>query len=299
MKNTQSAIFAEEQQQYFYYHLEFSLNGEISSAALKAVIQNFNFTIDSVNTLIAFSSKSLSLLGMDIPAQLKDFPNYHGVQDLTMPSTQGDILVWLKSDNQSLLMDQMLAIVGAMKNIGSLDIEVNGFNYHNSRDMIGFVDGTGNPKTDELRYQAAVIPQNEIGAGGSYVMTQKWVTDLAAFNQHPVKEQEQIIGRTKVDDIELEGDEQPNDSHVSRTDIKIDGVAQKIWRSSSPYASATEQGLYFLAFSCELTRFESQIHSMLGLSDDGVHDRLMEFSKPVSGSYWFAPSQTQLKTIQK
>ncbi len=297
MKNTQSAIFAEEQQQYFYYHLEFSLNGEISSAALKAVIQNFNFTIDSVNTLIAFSSKSLSLLGMDIPTQLKDFPNYHGVQDLSMPSTQGDILVWLKSDNQSLLMDQMLAIVGAMKNIGSLDIEVSGFNYHNSRDMIGFVDGTGNPKTDELRYQAAVIPHNEIGADGSYVMTQKWVTDLASFNQRPVKEQEQIIGRTKVDDIELEGDEQPNNSHVSRTDIKVDGVAQKIWRSSSPYASATEQGLYFLAFSCELSRFESQIHSMLGLTDDGVHDRLMEFSKPVSGSYWFAPSQVQLEAL--
>jgi putative iron-dependent peroxidase len=123
------------------------------------------------------------------------------------------------------------------------------------------------------------------------------VHDLEAFNAVPIEEQEQIIGRTKPDSVELTGDAMPPDSHVSRTDAKIGGVAQEIYRRSVPYGRAEEHGLYFLAFSCERTRFDILLSRMFGTADDGIHDRLTEFSQPVTGSYWFAPDQAALDKI--
>jgi len=90
-----------------------------------------------------------------------------------------------------------------------------------------------------------VIPEGETGAGGSYVLSQKWQHHLQAFNQLSVHEQEQVIGRTKQDNVELEGDAMPPTSHVSRTDVKIDGVGQKIYRRSTPYGGAEEQACIF------------------------------------------------------
>jgi putative iron-dependent peroxidase len=116
------------------------------------------------------------------------------------------------------------------------------------------------------------------------------VHDLDAFNAMPQAEQEQVIGRTKPDSIELEGDAMPASSHVSRTDVSEDGVALKIYRRSAPFGSVGRHGLYFLAFSCDPHRFDVQLRRMFGVSGDGEHDRLIEFSEPVSGSYWFAPS---------
>ena len=89
----------------------------------------------------------------------------------------------------------------------------------------------------------------------------------------------------------------PADSHVSRTDLKVDGVAMKIWRRSVPFGSAAEVGLYFLAFACERLRFDVQLESMFGATGDGIRDRLTDFSRPVTGSYWFAPSAAELAAL--
>ncbi len=106
-----------------------------------------------------------------------------------------------------------------------------------------------------------------------------------------------MIGRTKADSIELEGDAMPATSHVSRTDVKLNGVAQKIYRRSVPFGGVAEHGLYFLAFSCDLARFDVQLRRMFGVSDDGLRDRLTEFSRPVTGSYWFAPAADELARL--
>ncbi len=89
----------------------------------------------------------------------------------------------------------------------------------------------------------------------------------------------------------------PADSHVSRTDVTQDGVALKIYRRSAPFGTVGEHGLYFLAFSCDPARFDVLLARMFGASDDGVHDRLTEFSRPVTSSYWFAPSEESLNTV--
>ena len=91
----------------------------------------------------------------------------------------------------------------------------------------------------------------------------------------------------------------PPDSHVSRTDVKVDGVAMKILRHSSPYGSAAEHGLYFVAFACEQRRFQIQLDRMFGVSGDGLHDQLVEYSHAVTGSYWFAPSAEELERLAR
>ena len=102
------------------------------------------------------------------------------------------------------------------------------------------------------------------------------------------------MGRTKPDSIELEGEAMPPTSHVSRTDYKENGKAMKIVRRSAPYGTVGEHGLYFLAFACELRRFQVLLERMFGASGDGVSDQLIRYSKPVTSSYWFAPSRGAL-----
>ena len=175
-----------------------------------------------------------------------------------------------------------------MAGLAAPALDLAGFTYRDSRDLIGFVDGSANPK-DEGRLEAALVESGP-GAGGSFVLSQQWVHDLEKWNAVPEALQEKIVGRTKPKSIELEGDDMPSDSHVSRTDVMVDGEALKIWRRSAPYGTVREHGLYFLAFAKHPVRFQVQLERMLGVSGDGLHDRLAEYSRAVTGSYWFAPA---------
>lgn len=112
------------------------------------------------------------------------------------------------------------------------------------------VDGTGNPKTDDLSNQVAIISEGETCEGSSIVLSLRWEHNLPKFENVPEKEQEYIIGRTKVEDIELEGEAIPYNSHVSRTDLKVNGEAMKIWRRSAPFNHGNKHGLFFLSFAC-------------------------------------------------
>ena len=126
------------------------------------------------------------------------------------------------------------------------------------------------------------------------MLSQQWVHNLPAFNGLSQSEQERVVGRTKPDSIELEGDAMPPTSHVSRADYKETGKALKIVRRSAPYGTVAVHGLYFLAFSCELYRFQVLLERLFGVSGDGVSDHLIRYSKPLTSSYWFAPSREAL-----
>ena len=158
------------------------------------------------------------------------------------------------------------------------------------RDLTEFIDGSANPKED-ARLDATFLPDDVAGAGGAFVMFQKWVHDRLNFDAPPVPDQERIIRRTKPDSIELEGDATPPNSHISRTDVKLDGAALKIYRSSAPFSGAIEKGHYFMAFSCDPMRFNVILQRMFGTWEDNEHDQLIHHSTPTSGSYWFAPSE--------
>ncbi|MCE7509356.1 Dyp-type peroxidase [Alloalcanivorax xenomutans] len=211
------------------------------------------------------------------------------------PSTQGDLLIWIQAENPSDLFDTALVASRRLREVLALQLEVQGFVYHDMRDLSGFVDGIGNPTGDKA-LAAAVIPEGQPGAGGSWMITQKWVHKLESFNALPVEEQEKVFGRTKADAVEFDEENMPENSHVGRTDVDHDGVPQKIWRRSVPYGTTTEHGSYFIAFTCERERFEFLLRRMYGMVD-GVRDRLLDYSRPVTGSWWYAPSQEWLSAL--
>ncbi|MEE8445618.1 MAG: Dyp-type peroxidase [Alphaproteobacteria bacterium] len=291
MTTPQPGIFADQSR--FHHALEYAVSEivplEPIRSAVAPALDRSRAAAGSV--VVAFGRTLWGRLAPDhMPDGLEDFSAIDGWGDTGSPSTQGDIFLWFHGSDHDDVFDAARRAHRALDPVAGLTADVPGFTYRDTRDLTGFIDGTANPTGDDAR-AAALIPAAAPQAGGAFVLSQRWVHDLEAFDRLPVGEQEKIIGRTKPDSIELTGDAMPADSHVSRTDVSIDGVAQEIYRRSFPYGAMAEHGLYFLAFSCRIERFAVQLRRMFGASGDGVHDRLTEFSKPVTGSYWFAPSQ--------
>ena len=135
------------------------------------------------------------------------------------------------------------------------------------------------------------------GAGGSHVIVMRWVHDLDAFHRLSERDQDAVFGRTKRDSIELSETEKPPTAHIARVEVTIDGMELEIFRRSVPFGTVEEHGLYFVAFSADPTRFDVMLSRMFGLTGDGVRDRLLDFSRPVSGAYYFAPSLNALNEL--
>ena len=183
-----------------------------------------------------------------------------------------------------------------MSDVAQLGVEQAGFTYRDGRDMTGFVDGTANPPSHRAA-DVALVPPGEPGEGGSHVLVMRWVHDLEAFNQLGVEEQERVIGRTKPDSVELAEAAKPPTAHIARVTIEVGGEELKIFRRSVPYGTVREHGLYFVAFSADQSRYDRMLARMFGATGDGVHDRLIDFSRPVSGAYYFAPSLNALNEL--
>ncbi len=135
------------------------------------------------------------------------------------------------------------------------------------------------------------------GAGGSYAMTMRWVHDLEAFDRLSPVDQERVFGRTKPASVELDEAAKPPTAHIARVSIEEGGEELHIYRRSVPYGTVREHGLFFVAFSADPSRFDKMLARMFGTSPDAVRDRLTDFSHPVSGSYYFAPSLQALERI--
>ena len=244
--------------------------------------------------VVAFGRRLWSALAPGaVPGDLLDFETIRGVDGHVAPATQCDLWFWLQGVGEDENVARTLALHAALGNDFELALEQPGFTYFESRDLIDFEDGTANPADDDARTEAAVVPDGP-GAGGSIVLVQRWVHDLARFTALDVAAQEAVIGRTRAESIELEGDALAPDSHVARTDVTKDGVAMKVYRRSAPYATIVRHGLYFLAFARARERLQVQLERMFGVSGDGLHDRLIEFSRADTGSYLYAPGEQAL-----
>ncbi|WP_040725882.1 Dyp-type peroxidase [Thiomicrorhabdus sp. Kp2] len=294
-KTPQAGIFYESAKHMYFleYRLKEINNQEIKSAISRALQS------EKVSVVISFGKSAWSKLQPAwLPATLEDFYEVTATEGgHRAPSTQTDLFFWLQGEDVGEVFDQAMHIQQQMKSVAKLTLDERGFDYHNHMDLIGFEDGTANPKTDELKRDAALIPAGLPGEGGSLVMSEKWVHNMEKWNQVPVHCQEAVVGRTKIENEELEGDAMPVDSHVSRTDLKVDGVAMKVYRRSAPFGSVKQNGLLYLAFACELKRFTSQLESMYGHNEEGVIDQLLNYSTAVSGSYCFAPAMEDLQEM--
>ena len=294
----QAAIFDDSAR--YHRFLEYSvIGGPDRARCARAIGAAVRAATGSVarppRVVVAFGRRLWSVLAPDsVPGDLRDFEPIDGVDGHRAPATQRDLWIWLQGDGEDENVARALALHATLRDDFTLELEQPGFTYFDSRDLIGFEDGTANPKDDAARTEAAVIPDGP-GAGGSIVLAQRWAHDLEKFTTLDVARQEAVIGRTKADSIELEGDALAPDSHVARTDdVEKDGVALKVYRRSAPYATLARHGLYFLAFACALERHHIQLERMFGVSGDGLHDRLIEFSRADTGSYLFAPGDGAL-----
>ncbi len=277
--------------QYLEYHLKSASLSELREA-LSKVIQ----PVDGAFIDVAFGSACWDLLQPEWrPSQLRDFTTQSSPEGHRMPGTQTDIFIWIHGEDRGDVMNAVVQVSEAMAKVAETALDLSGYKTRDARILTGFVDGTGNPSGDK-RTQAALVPEGEPGAGGSYVIGQKWTHHLREFLDLSVTAQENVMGRTKETNIEMEGAKMPPDSHVARTDIDVDDVPMKIYRRGTPYGNATDKGLYFMALSCEQTRFEHLIDSMLG-KGDGVIDAMMRWSDAHTGSYWFMPSQPDLEAM--
>jgi putative iron-dependent peroxidase len=297
----QAAIFSEGSSHHDY--LEFDVPADVELSELTDALQQALALVRGATAghepevAVGFGDALWRRLAPEsCPDQLRAFQPVQGAGQHRAPATQHDLWFWIHGDHIDENLARALQVQHALHGLASLALEERGFTHRDSRDLTGFIDGTANP-TGVERQLAALIPEGAPGAGGSFVLAQRWVHDLQAFWALPTAEQERVIGRTRPDSVELQGDAMPADSHVSRTDIEQDGVSQELYRRSAPFGTVREQGLYFLGFACDPGRFEAILSSMFGTSGDGEHDRLIEFSTPTSGAFYFAPSQPDLEAL--
>ncbi|HET8731721.1 MAG TPA: Dyp-type peroxidase [Moraxellaceae bacterium] len=214
-----------------------------------------------------------------------------------MPATGGDVFVHINSDRADFCFELAQSLLDDLRDGISVLEEQAGFRYLDNRDLTGFIDGTENPHEPEERAEASLIPFGEF-AGGSFAFAQRYVHDMDKWRRLKVDVQEQVIGRTKLDSVELEGDRMPANSHVARNVIEEDGVELEIVRHSMPYGSASgDRGLFFLAYTKDLSIIDRMLANMFGTSGDGLSDRLLHFVTPVGGGYFFVPSESLLQRL--
>lgn len=208
-----------------------------------------------------------------------------GPDGYTMPATQHDAVMWVAGASYDVVFDVSLALVAALRDTAVLADETAGWSYHRDLDLTGFIDGTENPSLSTAP-STVLVPDGEPGAGGSVLLLQKWAHD-AAWTRVPVAEQERVIGRTKLDSVELA--DRPTTSHAARTDQDDFG---HIFRRNTPYGSVLDHGTMFVGFSATRPPLHTMLESMAGIT--GERDALTRYTHPVTGAYYFVPSLDDL-----
>ncbi len=223
-----------------------------------------------------------------------------GTRKLMAPATGGDVLLHAVSNRQDLNFELAHRLRLALGDRVRVLEEVHGFRYLDSRDLTGFIDGTENPKGKRERSKVALIGDDDRAfSGGSFVFTQRYVHDLAAWGRLSDSTQEKKIGRRKKSSVELRGKNKPPTAHISRVVIEEKGEELEIVRHSFPYGDSSEAGLFFIAYTNDLKIPFKMLDRMFGTSGDGRHDHLMDYTQAVSGATFFAPSLAMLRAIAR
>lgn len=226
------------------------------------------------------------------PLRLSPFQEVRGDRHVA-PSTPGDLLFHLRASTMDRCFELATRIITALAGAVTVADEVHGFQYFDNRDLLGFVDGTENPDGDEAASAALVGAEDPDFVGGSYVHVQKYLHNMAAWSALTVDEQEKVIGRTKLDDIEFDDAVKPPNSHVALNVIEDeDGNELQILRRNMPFGELgkAEFGTYYIAYSRTPDVTERMLHNMFVGAPVGNTDRILDFSTAVTGGLFFAPS---------
>ena len=238
------------------------------------------------------------LFGVPRPAELHPFREIRtGTRHAV--STPGDVLFHIRAERPDLCFELTTLIMNALGDAVAVADEVQGFQYFDRRDLLGFVDGTENPAAQEAIEAALITDSDPAFAGGSYVIVQKYLHDMAGWNSLSTETQERIIGRTKLQNVELDDAIKPTSAHNALTVIVEDGKEMKIVRDNMPFGQPGrgEFGTYFIGY-CQTPRTtEQMLENMFIGRPPGNYDRLLDFSHPVTGTLFFVPSADFLARV--
>jgi putative iron-dependent peroxidase len=227
----------------------------------------------------------------DAPAAVADFEvDVVGDAGFVMPATQHDAVLWLSGSAYDVVFETARVAIRELRDTAALVGETSSWAYMHDRDLTGFIDGTENPTLIEAP-EFALIPDGSPGAGGTVLLLQKWVHDVTAWESLSDAEQEQVIGRTKPDSIELE--DKPDDAHAAATDQDEFG---HIFRRNMPYGTVSDHGTMFVGFSSEQSRLAAMLESMAGVNG-APPDALTRYTHPLTGAYYFVPSTESLRAL--
>ena len=238
------------------------------------------------------------LFGSPRPAELHPFKEIRGGERHAV-STPGDLLFHIRAKRMDLCFEMATQIMARLGDAVSPVDEVQGFRYFDDRDLLGFVDGTENPRGTAVVDAVLIGDEDATFAGGSYVIVQKYLHNLDAWNALSTETQERIIGRTKLSDIELDDSVKPTSAHNALTTIVENGKEIKILRDNMPFGrpSAGEFGTYFIGYSRSPRTIEQMLENMFVGKPPGTYDRLLDFSTAVTGNLFFVPSATFLEDL--
>jgi putative iron-dependent peroxidase len=238
------------------------------------------------------------LFGDPRPAELHPFREIRAGERHAV-STPGDLLFHIRAKRMDLCFEVATQIMARLGDAVSAVDEVHGFRYFDDRDLLGFVDGTENPRGEAIIDAAIIGEEDAAFAGGSYVIVQKYLHDMDGWNALPTEAQERIIGRTKLSDIELDDSIKPTSAHNVLTVITENGQELQIVRDNMPFGQAGkgEFGTYFIGY-CRTPRVtEQMIENMFVGRPPGNYDRLLDFTRAVTGTLFFVPSATFLDSV--
>lgn len=294
MATPQPAILGKLEEHQWYVHLSRVKGADLGviKAALQALREDCR--AQGVNLGLFFGPTLLADLTTDIPDDFQPYPGYQSPDGKVAKGTQEELLVWVHSDRKGLCWETQFKFRNAVKGHMNVARETLAWIYKNSLDLTGYIDGTGNPAAEDQR-DRAIIPDGQKGAGGSFLIAQRWVHDLTYFNGLSADAQDNTFGRTKAESRRLE--HQVPTSHLAHVELREGATADaskpkrgEMVRRSTPYALHDGTvGLYFLGFCKTQAPLRERMEAMYGMNGQ-ARDAITDYSTPASGSYYFAPS---------
>jgi len=291
MATPQGGIFALGTASHAY--LEFALAEGHEGRALVGAVSSLReprTTMGGVNLVAGFRPALWhEVAPNEAPVGVEDFSeDVVGPDGFIMPATQHDAVLWLSGSAYDVIFDVARNAISELKDLAAVVEETSSWPYRHDRDLTGFIDGTENPTLIDAP-GVALVTDGRPGEGGTILLLQKWEHDAAAWEALSDEEQAHVMGREKLDSVEL--DDKPDDSHVARTDQDDFG---KIFRRNTPYGTVTEHGTMFVGFSAEQEPLAAMLESMAGLRN-GERDALTRYTRPLTGAYYFVPSTESLR----
>jgi porphyrinogen peroxidase len=270
-------------------------------ADLAALLRSVGFREpdENLSCIMGFGSAAWDwLFGEPRPAELHPFREF-GAGSRHAIATPGDVLFHIRAERMDLCFELAAQIMARLGDAVTPVDEVHGFRYFDSRDLLGFVDGTENPIGQAAIDATLIGDEDPAFAGGSYVILQKYLHDMAGWNALSTEMQERIIGRTKLSDIELDDTAKPSWAHSALTVIEEDGQEIKIVRANMPFgvAGQGEFGTYFIGYSRSPRTIEQMLENMFVGRPPGNYDRILDFSRAVTGNLFFVPTATFLEDV--